>query len=103
MLQILYHAVISRMVQDLFSPLHRYGGLARQHARNRHRSPHRLVFRLKHLAHESDPRRLFGREWPRAHAHVFDPTEVADDPWQARERTEIGGNTDVDFLDGEAC
>ena len=101
--QVLSHAVIPRMVQDLLGPLHRDGGLARQRARNRHRPPHRLVLRLEHLAHEPDPRRLFGGEGPRAHAHVFDPSEVADDPGQARERAEIGRDADVDFFDGEAC
>lgn len=101
MLQTISHAMISRMIQDLLSPLHRHWALGRQHVRNPHRSLQRLIFRLEHLAHESDPKRLFRREWPRAHAHVLNPTEVAYDLWKAGERAEIGGDADVDFFDGE--
>lgn len=102
MIQTFPHTVISRMIQNPLGPVHGHGTLACEDIRNLNRSLQRLVFRLQHLAHESDPRCLLRQEWPRAHAHVFDPAKVAYDLWKTRERTEIGGDADVDFLDGEA-
>ncbi|KZL83184.1 hypothetical protein CI238_04555, partial [Colletotrichum incanum] len=94
--------VISRVVQQLLGPLHRHGALLRDEARELQPRLDGCLLGLEHPADEANGQRLIGGEVARRQADVLHPRCAPHELGQPAERAKVGGEADIDLLDGEA-
>ncbi len=94
--------VVAAVVQQLLGTLHSHGALGGNQGGRLDGGGQRGGLGLVHLADEAGGEGLGGAEVAGGQGQLFDPRQAADDLGQTRERADVGGQPDVDLLDGEA-
>jgi hypothetical protein len=95
------HTVIPSMIEQLLRTLHGHRTLGGNEIRDLHRGTQGSCLGRLNLTDVADGQCLLCAEYPRGHAHVFNPGLVADNLGESAERADVRSESDVHLLDGE--